>query len=59
MKRLYQNWFMHNMVGHPLSELVFWLIRPFVGLAKAENISGIVHDCTLPIHIPRTRSGVE
>ena len=57
MKRLYQNWFTHNMVGHPLSELVFWLIRPFIGLAKAENISGRVHDWTIPPHTPGTGRG--
>jgi len=57
MKRLYQNWFMHNMVGHPLSELVFWFIRPFVGLAKAENISGDVHDWTIPEHTAGTGRG--
>jgi len=57
MKRLYQNWFTHNMVGHPLSELVFWLARPFIGLAKAENISGRVHDWTIPAHTPGTGRG--
>jgi hypothetical protein len=56
MKRLYRKWFMHNMLRIRNGKRIR-LIRPFVGLAKAENISGIVHDCTLPIHVPGTGRG--
>ena len=55
--KIYKNWPVHNLIGHPLSEIVFWIVRPFVGLAKAENISGVVHDGTLPNHAPGTGRG--
>ena len=37
--------------------LVTVAIGGFVGLAKAENISGAVHDGTLPDHTPGTGRG--
>ena len=57
MVRLYRNWFVHNMVSHPLSEVVFWLVRPFVGLAKAESFAGVVHDHSIPEHEAGTGRG--
>mgnify|MGYP005836819625 CR=1 FL=1 len=57
MTALYRNWLVHNLLGHPLSELIFWLVRPFVGLARAENISGEVHDLTIPAHVQGTGRG--
>ena len=47
MRKLYKNWFVHNVLAHPLSELVYWLVRP-LGDKKASNASGIIHDCTIP-----------
>jgi len=47
MKKLYKNWFIHNMVAHPLSEIVYWIFRPF-GVKRAEDASGVIHDCTIP-----------
>ena len=47
MKILYKNWFVHNMFAHPLSEVVYWLVRP-LGKKKARDISGVVHDSTIP-----------
>jgi hypothetical protein len=47
MKKLYKNWFIHNMIAHPLSEIVYWIFRP-LGLKKAEDASGYVHDGTIP-----------
>jgi hypothetical protein len=35
------------MFAHPLSEVVYWAVRIF-GKKKAENISGVVHDITIP-----------
>ena len=49
MSRLYKNWFVHNMFAHPLSEAVYWVIRP-LGRKKAGNISGGVHDVTVPVN---------
>ena len=57
MHSLYRNWVIHNLVGHPLSEVVYWLVRPFVGIAKAERLSGEFHDLTLPVHEPGTGRG--
>ena len=47
MNRIYKNWFVHNMFAHPLSEIVYWLVRPF-GKKKAEDVSGAIHDSTIP-----------
>jgi hypothetical protein len=47
MKKLYKNWLVHNMIAHPLSEIVYWIVRP-LGLKKAEDASGHVHDGTIP-----------
>ena len=49
MSRLYKNWFVHNMFAHPLSEAVYWVIRP-LGRKRADNISGWVHDVTVPVN---------
>jgi len=40
MKVIYKNWPVHNLIGHPLMQICFWLGLP--KLAKA------VHDGTLP-----------
>ena len=47
MKKLYKNWLVHNMIAHPLSEIVYWIVRP-LGLKKVEDASGYVHDGTIP-----------
>ena len=47
MRILYKNWFVHNMFAHPLSEVVYWLARPF-GRARAKKVGDAVHDCTIP-----------
>lgn len=47
MNKIYKNWFVHNMVAHPLSEIVYWMTRPF-GIKRAEDVSGVIHDCTIP-----------
>ena len=45
MKRIYKNWTVHNLIAHPLSEII-WLLT----FGKAERLSGWVHDVTLPPH---------
>ena len=57
VSKLYKNWFIHNMIGHPVSELAFWLVRPFVGLDKAGKVCEWVHDATIPEHEPETDRG--
>lgn len=43
MSRLYKNWTVHNLIAHPLSEIV-WLLS----LGMAKKTSGWIHDVTLP-----------
>ena len=57
MSFIYRNWAVHNLIGHPLSEVIFWCLRPFIGLAKAERLSGEFHDLTIPVHKPGTGRG--
>jgi hypothetical protein len=40
MSKIYKNWPFHNIVGHPLMQVLMW-----IGLEKAANA---VHDGTLP-----------
>jgi len=47
MTRLWRNWAVHNLLGHPLSEVVYWLVRPF-GQGRATDMAGVVHDLTVP-----------
>ena len=54
MSFVYRNWTVHNLIGHPLSEVFYWISMPLVGKEKAENVSGWFHDLTIPIHEPRT-----
>lgn len=49
MTRFYKNWTFHNLVSHPLSEVVYWLCRPF-GKNRATEIAGWVHDASVPEH---------
>ena len=42
-------WTLHNMVAHPLSELVY--------LAGFEQISNWMHDITIPEHDPGAGRG--
>ena len=57
MSFIYRNWTVHNLIGHPLSEVSYWFSLPLVGKEKAENVSGWVHDVTLPVHEPGTGRG--
>ena len=47
MKKLYKNWFVHNVFGHSISELLYWILRPF-GEIKASRASVWFHDATCP-----------
>ena len=38
---------MHNVLGHPLAELAYWVIYPF-NSTKAMVISMKIHDGTCP-----------
>jgi len=47
MNRLWKNWPVHNLLAHPLSEVAYWIVWP-VSKLKAEEVSGAIHDATLP-----------
>ena len=44
---LWKNWTFHNLVAHPLMEIVFLL-----SLGKAKRLSTWIHDSTIPKHNP-------
>ena len=56
MHKIYRNWFVHNMIGHPLSEIVYWVVFPF-GAHRATDASGWVHDKTLPLEVEENGRG--
>lgn len=43
MRKLYKNWTVHNMIAHPLMELIRLL-----SLGKLNHIGNKLHDSTLP-----------
>ena len=45
MKKLYKNWFVHNMLGHPLMQIF--------NMLGFRLIASYIHDCTLPEFIVR------
>lgn len=40
MSKIYKNWPIHNIVGHPLMQVLIW--------AGLEKVASAVHDGTLP-----------
>ena len=44
MSKLWKNWPVHNLIAHPLSEIVHWL----TGWRVGHRLSGWVHDVTVP-----------
>jgi hypothetical protein len=44
MTWIYKNWPVHNLISHPLSEVVHWITSPWFG----SRISGWIHDITVP-----------
>jgi len=48
MSKLYRNWPVHNLFGHPVSELAYWVVRPF-GKSRAKQVNKWIHDSTLPV----------
>ena len=57
MSFIYRNWTVHNLVGHPLSEVSYLVSAPYVGKSKAEDISGWIHDVTIPDQVKGTGRG--
>jgi hypothetical protein len=42
-----RNWTVHNLISHPLMEVIWWIIRPF-SRNHAERASNWIHDITVP-----------
>lgn len=40
MKKLYKNWFVHNVIGHPLMQLL--------NMCKFKYLALYIHEITLP-----------
>ena len=57
MNKLWKNWTVHNIISHPVSEVLYLISLPFVGREKAENISGWIHDVTIPDQVRGTGRG--
>ena len=47
IKQVYRNWPVHNLFAHPLSEVVYWILRPF-GKSNAKSAGDWVHNITIP-----------
>ena len=47
MNKIYKNWFIHNIIGHPVSELLYWILKPFNEI-NASRASVWFHDATCP-----------
>ena len=54
MKYLYKNWTVHNLIGHPLSEIAYLLL---LRSERGEQLCNWIHDVTLPEHKPGTGRG--
>ena len=48
MSKLYRNWPVHNLVGHPVSEIVYRILVLF-GRSRAKRVGDWIHDATLPV----------
>lgn len=48
MKFLYKNWFVHNTISHPLSEIVFVMVA-CIHPVTARRVSAWIHDVSLPL----------
>lgn len=48
MQRMYKNWTVHNLLGHPIAQIAYMLAWCFVGADRARDISARVHDMTVP-----------
>ena len=47
MKFIYKNWLVHNIISHPLSEIVFMAVA-CIHPSAARRMSGWIHDVSLP-----------
>ena len=44
MKKLYKNWTVHNLIAHPLMEILF-----LISFGKLKDLGDKIHDSTIPI----------
>ena len=49
MNSIYRNYFVHNMVAHPLHEIVYLTMRLLMfGKSRSRRVSDWIHDVTIP-----------
>ena len=48
MKKIYKNWFVHNVFGHGFNEIFYWIFKLLLGKEPARFVFGLIHDATLP-----------
>ncbi len=48
MRKLWKNWSVHNLIGHPASEIVYLVLRLPLGRDRAQCAASRVHDFTVP-----------
>jgi len=44
MSKLYKNWTVHNLVAHPLMEVLY-----LISFGKLKGLGNKIHDATLPV----------
>jgi len=46
--KLIRSWPMHNLVAHPLAEIVYWTMFLLTNKSVAKKAFNVIHDGTLP-----------
>lgn len=52
--RFWRSWTVHNLIAHPLAEILHWLGLIFGG---GDALGNRIHDATLPAHESGTGRG--
>ena len=52
MKKIYKNWTVHNLLAHPLMEILY-----LISFGKLEDFGNMIHDATVPEHTPEEGRG--
>ena len=48
LENIWRNWTVHNLLSHPLSEMVYLVVKPFSAF-YADKWSGSVHNFSVPM----------
>ncbi len=47
MNKLWKNWTVHNVICHPLAQIIYCLLRPF-SINHADRVYALIHNSSLP-----------